>query len=221
MIHYEGHRDFRSDIITATYQWSWKEWNPTRTKREKWKQKFMVIHIQCATRGNLEQMGSAQMVVQIAFPLMDRKWVGRQLGVPHMIDVLLQPWMGEVKKELLWFCKTNLHYKEFMHENLHLAMWDESLQWDPYYLSENLQFSCHHNMWKMVRQSILMLMIWAKFFRSCLPRKKKWQSQHSAQFTSYPWYKRSRKHLQTSQTHHSEPLCCNVPGHPNTAGLLK
>jgi hypothetical protein len=39
-----------------------------------------------------------------------------------MIDVLLQPSMGEVQKELLWFCKTNLHYKEFMDENLHLAM---------------------------------------------------------------------------------------------------
>ncbi len=146
----------------------------------------MVIHIQCATWGNLEQMGSVQMVVQIAFPLMSRKWVGRQLGVPDMIDVLLQPSMGEVQKELLCFCKTNLHYKEFMHENLHLAMWDESLQWEPYYLSDNLQFSCCHNMWKMVRQSILMFMIWAKFFRSCLPRKKKRQSQHSAQSTSYP-----------------------------------
>ncbi len=104
--------------------------------------------MQCATWGNLEQMGSVQMVVQIAFPLMSRKWVGRQLGVPHMIDVLLQPSMGEVQKELLWFCKTNLHYKEFMDENLHLAMWDESLQWEPYYLSDNLQFSCHCNMWK-------------------------------------------------------------------------
>jgi hypothetical protein len=31
-----------------------------------------------------------------------------------------------------------------------------------------------------------MLMIWAKFFRSCLPRKKKRQSQQSARFTSYP-----------------------------------